>query len=726
MQSFFSRHRRRASPRPADDRGNEDLNITSPNNRRRRRHLQDTEGASLLPMTYEHSNNNSSNTPIKQRLGSSSPLVTKSTANSNISRHYGAAGGLPLMAPGSSTCNSFLMGGHYYPGKDKKRKQYFQRRRNTCWHRVFCSSTWRMVGSTIVVAYLIVWHVIVPATDMVLEYGRLWAGPPSKERMQYELRHHRKGKRRKYYDDIHGTIQWLLHDATLHLPSLQQRREEMEKLQGERERLQFGSEDRFQLRKAIWEEIVPDWFHRNDPNTLNSGGTGSTGNADPGVGREEETKQGDAVADEANKNGEAEAEDNQHGEAQRPIDENNNSGEEPRNLEGHRRLLTLENMDEFANQTSCSETLSPDLISTTLVIQSSLERTWILEETCQRWKDPIVVVLWLPSHTVSPWSPSWKDSCPQMKLIQYHASPDEDVGSYPVNHLRNLGLQAVETSHVLVVDIDFVPSHQLYQDIRSVLLEQQQHHQVAATQTEREALVVPAFERLLSTPCTTVEECKVYLQKDTSFLPRTFAELQDCVASNKCSVFQSQVNWEGHYSTRSEAWLAEDWYDYNETAAGLEGGGTVTNKSIKAIRCFDSLRYEPYVVLRWCPASSSAADAIATSTEQSPKQQHHPVAPFYDERFYGYGKNKIELISHLRFMGYRFAILPRGFLIHHPHPESIAKETWTGRRDPKASQTTAKFDLHQAMDRLYTKFLTQLTTKYQGRMHEMIQPCSHN
>lgn len=44
--------------------------------------------------------------------------------------------------------------------------------------------------------------------------------------------------------------------------------------------------------------------------------------------------------------------------------------------------------------------------------------------------------------------------------------------------------------------------------------------------------------------------------------------------------------------------------------------------------------------------------------------------PLYDERFVGYGWNKVQWIEHLRYIGYRFYVFNNGFIIHCPHPES--------------------------------------------------------
>lgn len=43
--------------------------------------------------------------------------------------------------------------------------------------------------------------------------------------------------------------------------------------------------------------------------------------------------------------------------------------------------------------------------------------------------------------------------------------------------------------------------------------------------------------------------------------------------------------------------------------------------------------------------------------------------PLYDERFVGYGWNKVQWIEHLRYIGYRFYVFNNGFIIHCPHPE---------------------------------------------------------
>jgi hypothetical protein len=291
-----------------------------------------------------------------------------------------------------------------------------------------------------------------------------------------------------------------------------------------------------------------------------------------------------------------------------------------------------------------------------------------------------------------------------------------DPALYPVNHLRNLGLDAVQTSHVLVVDVDFVPSRGLAEEIRAALgLRDKIRAQNvnAADPPEREAIVVPAFQRDLDKPCVASKDCPQNLREDSAFIPPDFASLRECVLEKHCTVFQGQDNWEGHHSTRSERWLSGDFYEEQPVVGATkeeeENGRQL--RDMRRISCFDSLRYEPYVVLQWCrrPAATKGREEVPVEP-----------APFYDERFHGYGKNKIQYIQHLRFLSYQFAVLPQGFLVHNPHAPSPAKAVWTN--------VTSLSRLHQSMDALYPQFLQELADKYRQASwgNDMVQACGHH
>eukprot|EP00980_Cylindrotheca_fusiformis_P002949 scaffold683_cov124-Cylindrotheca_fusiformis.AAC.18 len=564
----------------------------------------------------------------------------------------------------SINCNSFLMGGHYYPGKDKKRRHM---RRKTLWYRLFCSSPWRRVACFIILLYVVFWHGLVPFGEWLVQVGG-YLSPGV-----------RKG----------ATASWLQFDSTLEIPNLEN--EEFGRLQvaSERARLQYGSPQRSKLRLEILEQIVPSWYHRNDGAREKELAAAEKGGIDSAKSDPDSKKQGSKKKTTKEKPKHEQA-------AKAPTDpkkkeEAESPGQQVKDPNKQRKVQlakgdqfperNLRTMDGIASKhTSSCPLLEPYDVETTLVIQTSISRLWILNETCSRWKDPIVVVVFVP-FDIDP--PELSFSCPHVKAILYMASRAEsEVQAYPVNRLRNVGLESVATSHVLTLDIDFVPSHNLHEVIRATIQNQLEMHE------DSRALVVPAFDRLTPEPCTTEAACESFLKNSKDFLPHSFSDLQSCVKAKECEPFQSSVSWESHSSTRSEEWIQRNWYTGEEP------------KLLRAVDCFHSARYEPYVVLRWCSTSSE--------TNASPR------APYYDERFHGYGKNKIELISHLRKSGYRFSILPEGFVVHNPHPESAIKEEWNDREGS---------ELHSSMDKLYGQFMHELEEKYKGVQGSSIKLC---
>jgi hypothetical protein len=592
--------------------------------------------------------------------------------------------------PATKSCNEFLMGGHYYPGKDKKRRTM---RKRTLWYRIFCASTWRKLCSFLMVAYVIVYHVLVPLGGWLLDVGKSLSA--------------RGG---------HSVVKtnWLQYDSTLMVPSLHEEQMDRERITSERARLQYGSNGRDKLRLNLLEELVPRWFHRNDlsaehhpgqvdgegvvahedshPHPKNNDNQKATGHKKRKSFRR--SRAGNATSTHAVNTTTQEEASNRK---QLGIPEIRfNATQRMIQVKGHDFTVArnLHNMDKFASTSSSCPSIKSSDWKTSLVIQTSLNRLWILNETCARWKDPIIAVVFVKEDEQPP---PLQIACPNVKIIQYMATNEEsELKNYPVNRLRNVGLDAVTTSHVLVVDIDFIPSQDLHLTIAEAL--KHRHGVLPEGEDDQQALIVPAFERKPPEPCGTESLCAKYLQSNSSFIPHSFHGLQECVLQKSCIVFQSEINWEGHYSTRSEEWLQKKWYQDEE------------EDLFRTLPCFHTARYEPYVVLRWCPVSTSDDDHDEKETK------HKPVAPYYDERFHGYGKNKIELVSHLRKSGYKFAILPEGFIVHNPHPESDIKETWNDRRNS---------DLHASMDQLYTIFLNELDSKYRDIHNTTVKLCKH-
>ena len=326
-------------------------------------------------------------------------------------------------------------------------------------------------------------------------------------------------------------------------------------------------------------------------------------------------------------------------------------------------------------------------IGATLATQASSDRVWLLRFLCARWSGPISVAVVgdqsiateavcgsskpHPSASVLrakiDQSLRWRGALllgttTTMQLFSY-------AGNYPINALRNAALNAVTTSHVLVVDVDFFPSTELHEAILAQSLYLKNH--------PRSALVVPAFQRKGNWRGYSDKRWKRELSKP-DFIPETFAQLLDCLASVACIVFDFTWNRDAHGTTNTAAWVeatakaastrafraadrvrAAEAQPSGKDAPKLPEGLLPFASYVepRRIACFKSARFEPYVVLR------NNADVR------------------FDASYTGYGKNKIEQIARLRYAGYEFAVLPLGFLVHAPHPWSSSKRSWmaTGR-----------------------------------------------
>mmetsp|Transcript_19211 Transcript_19211/g.29123 ORF Transcript_19211/g.29123 Transcript_19211/m.29123 type:complete len:518 (-) Transcript_19211:131-1684(-) len=376
------------------------------------------------------------------------------------------------------------------------------------------------------------------------------------------------------------------------------------------------------------------------------------------------------------------------------------------------------------------ESMNHESIDVTIATQASDSRAWLLSFMCDRWPGEIVAAILtetknkneddaasLISRTANEAAcSSPRDSVFQSKisleifpsglsqengmlletarlrkgrLAMRQFQRGKNASAYPINALRNTALAAVTTSHVLMLDVDFIPSIQLYEAISARRYE-------LFTQPKL-ALVVPAFQRKENKVKALNKKAwqKSILLKSASrdlLAPATLNALSYCLAKANCIVFDSTWNPSGHATTDSAKWLIDSSHEMFSTVSaaisslswsgplGRDPPSNLKNKDIRAplrpIPCFHSDRYEPYLIVN---------------------KKH---APNFNRDFQGYGKNKIEFVTHLRYLGFHFAVLPVGFIIHLPHPISKDKATWL-------HQSRGKHD----SDRLYKSAIQQIHTR---------------
>jgi len=672
-----------------------------------RKERQKRKSKTILPTTATHpsdnDNDNNAHHNYSSNTNAHSPKINQS--KSFRSPKPGSINCIPRHSsmhinPNAVGCHTFLMGGQYYPGKDKNRLHL---RRRTLWYRICWSSPFRRGLSALIILYLSVVYLFNPGFNILLHYGKILS---HHESVDVDGNADASSLDIDVIQNVGGRDKWG------HLKPLKVAKEDAKKIM---KRLREIKNEKMSVekRKELIRKVIPEWF-RHDMHT-DTGEVADAGEildvyaeenelpVEQGVEEQGEEEQGgeeeqrvDVDADphangEANvnvmNNSEQHFDPNPDFDAVEPEDktevdpivaEENTSG----------IIRTLRNPAEHHKQSLCPKGVFD--ISATLVVQSTFDRLTLMKQTCQRWNGPINLVVYLTedeSRTL--WNPTieeYSQSCPHLKLIPYIAKSDEERKlQYPINALRNVGLDHVMTSHVLVVDIDLIPSQNLDQAVLSAInlaIEARFDDDGDRGIDPKDAIVVPAFERKLGldSPCNTLQDCQKLSAEDDTFIPKSMEGLGTCIKEKECIVFQSDVNWEGHFDTQSMAWL-----ENNQT------------NSLTTLECFHSQRYEPYIIVPWCPLEKNARQRLALRS---------PRSPYYDERFYGYGKNKIQQISHLRERGYKFSLMPStGFFVHHPHPESETKAVWNDR---------AAHDLHQKMDALYPKYLQELHKKYEG------------
>lgn len=561
-----------------------------------------------------------------------------------------------MMSPNSVGCTNFLMGGQYYPGKDKNRRHL---RRKTLWYRIFWSSPFRRGLSALIILYLVLVYIVNPALNALLYYGKVLSNHIDDDGT-------RENSVVQNPDGVHGE-NVSIKERFKHLKPLHVAREDAQKLMKRLNELKHDKVN-VETRNKIMQKLIPEWF--------------------PKAGKVEKSKQ-DKTVYENIKQDKHEEEEKEQEEAEENVSSANHvdgHGTDDITGGGQRALRTLQNKAEHYKHSSCPRDVND--ISTTLVVQSTLDRLPIMNITCNRWKGPIVAVVYLlagqeeGSNVWNETVQTYTKSCPQLRLMPYvGSSHDEQKLQYPINKLRNIGLDHVVTSYVLVLDIDLIPSTGLDEALNHAItlaLDTRLDDDGNRGLDPKDAMVVPAFERKISTPCESLQDCLNQSLQNEDFIPHSMEDLRYCVEKQQCIVFQSDVNWEGHFDTQSTSWLEKN-----------------DSSSLTTIECFHSQRYEPYVAIPWCPLEENAKQRLAL---------HAPRSPYYDERFHGYGKNKIQQIAHLRQSGYTFTTMPAtGFVIHLPHPESETKEAWNDKMN---------YDLHVQMDRLYPQYLEELYNQY--------------
>ncbi|KAK9796664.1 hypothetical protein WJX73_002272 [Symbiochloris irregularis] len=325
-----------------------------------------------------------------------------------------------------------------------------------------------------------------------------------------------------------------------------------------------------------------------------------------------------------------------HTAAQAPPEHNSTCPNHPadRFTYGRVRLPSLKVEATFQSQ----RPRSPSDI--TIVTQCSVDRLPMLREQCKSWLGITSVAVYWPLmffqanntdsikaavDTVQQFHTALEAEgwCRMDMALVSEVVKTHDLWAYPYNALRNQALARAATEVVLLLDADFVVSAGLHERLSAST-------QFAAltedTAAQRNAIVLPAFETEASLGIEAGGQIATDAQKSNK------EQLKELFDSRKIIQF-AEFYPVGHRSTNYKKWFT-----------------TSIPYSIK----FKS-GYEPYVLV---------------------SRRH---MPWYDERFRGYGWDKVMQIYQLDALDFRFLAHPSAFVMHRPHPPSSGyNHTFTG------------------------------------------------
>ncbi|GBG33599.1 LARGE xylosyl- and glucuronyltransferase 1 [Hondaea fermentalgiana] len=211
---------------------------------------------------------------------------------------------------------------------------------------------------------------------------------------------------------------------------------------------------------------------------------------------------------------------------------------------------------------------------------------------------------------------------------------------YPINALRNLGLSAVETEFALLLDADLLPGGDFVRALQHGL---QVANEDELTGSMGVLHVLPAFEE--NRPSRGHSICRKAARATSK------TSLNSLVRRGLVAPYKAVHQPRAHGATDVAQWLR----DREEGARPYE---------VEAVA-----QYEPYVVVRIQDLGGGGGTGA----------RHISL---FDERFEGYGWNKVAMISELIRLGFRFLVLQEAWVVHCAHEKSSWSRAFSA--DPRA------------------------------------------
>ena len=295
-------------------------------------------------------------------------------------------------------------------------------------------------------------------------------------------------------------------------------------------------------------------------------------------------------------------------------------------------ILSLkENYEEFLRDAPECLPLEYHEVTFGLAIALKESDLSMVSHHCKRWGilAPISIAVWAnisPEHVMEKLLSFDKNECKPEQMTISTLSPAAPTTTYsetyPLNQLRNLAIQGLQTTHAVSLDIQVLTSDTLYDILHSPSTVRE------LAKDPRLAIVLPSFE---------VKDVSSHDDNSLRGIPDTFERLIIQLGSNLVSVMGSEdIALQG--STLYRSWVQQD-----------QGG-------LLPIDCVASDHYEPFLAVRYC-------DGLPPFQEVLTGEKNNNA--FIDNDATEDTKHDITStwIMHLLRLGYRFEQVGGGFVV---------------------------------------------------------------
>eukprot|EP00542_Grammatophora_oceanica_P017877 CAMPEP_0194042762 /NCGR_PEP_ID=MMETSP0009_2-20130614/14510_1 /TAXON_ID=210454 /ORGANISM="Grammatophora oceanica, Strain CCMP 410" /LENGTH=407 /DNA_ID=CAMNT_0038686741 /DNA_START=123 /DNA_END=1346 /DNA_ORIENTATION=+ len=261
----------------------------------------------------------------------------------------------------------------------------------------------------------------------------------------------------------------------------------------------------------------------------------------------------------------------------------------------------------------------------TLVTHCSVERFDILALLVDRWNGPVSLSVYIQSGPdLEKLESSWKSSPHLQKSVTVHALLEKGpANKYPVNIMRNLALDNIDSDYFFANDLDFIMNVGFYEKLKEAPLEMLR---------KRVLWVVPAFERFPNKGANRVDSLLD--------MPGNKEDLLSLLKTDLVKPFHEYFP-PGHVRVTN----FEKWYGFEGFSYPVEY----------------QLAFEPYVV-----------------------GYKHGLPKLWDG-FRGFGLNKASWFVELHVRGYSFEVLGSMFVVHMNHPGRKHRTDRTGETQRQKS-----------------------------------------